>query len=293
LRAERPLWADQFQIQSEVDLDFVIGQKVGYPVGMQREAPAEFRRRVLAGLVSYQLRLKSIDHALKRYVEPDLYESEDLLLGDAVSDYLRESVTVLMEELRNLHTEHPAFGTFGAEITLYRLPHSLDTARMLSNRGLLLEVLPILRLCLEMMAWSNCAFHMQSEDDVTGLKAQSCISELKSVYETVGKIYGYLSKFSHWGHIVHGHFLDITPERIGVLNASVRYRAMALALCLVILDILVEVVRGLYPERSNALITKVQGVADRSGERRTHRMLSSIAELTGLNELREIQTLLV
>lgn len=259
---------------------------------MQREAPAEFRRRVLAGLVSYQLQLRSIDYALKRYVEADLYESEDLLLGDAVSDYLRDSVAVLMKELRNLQTKHPAFGIFGAEITLYRLPHSLDTARMLSNRGLLLEVLPILRLCLEMMAWSSCAFHMQNEDDVIALKAQSCISELKNVYQTAGKIYGYLSKFSHWGHIIHGEFLDITPQQIGVLNASVRYRAMALALCLVILDVFVEVVRKLYPDRSDVLIAEVQEVQDRNNERKTHRMLSRIAELTELNDLREIQTFL-
>lgn len=259
---------------------------------MLRDSPPEFRRRVLAGAISYQLQLKSIDNALKRYVASDLYEGEDLSLGDAVSDYVRDSAAVLMKELRNLHTERPAFGTFGTEITLYRMPHSLDTARMLSNRGLLLEVLPILRLCLEMMAWSSSAFHMQDEERVVALKAQSCISELKSVYPTAGKLYGYLSTFSHWGHVVHGQFLDIKPHQIGVLNASVRYRAMALALCLVILDVLVEVVRKLYPERSDVLIAAVQGVPDRISERKTHRMLARIVELTELNDLRDIQAFL-
>ena len=115
-----------------------------------------------------------------------------------LADYLRDSVAVLMKELRNLQTKHPAFGIFGAEITLYRLPHSLDTARMLSNRGLLLEVLPILRLCLEMMAWSSSAFDMQDEDDVVALKAQSCISELKNVYRTAGKIYIYMDISQHF-----------------------------------------------------------------------------------------------
>jgi hypothetical protein len=228
LRANGRPWANQFQIQSEVDLDFVIGQSIGYPVGMLRDSPPEFRRRILAGAISYQLHLKSIDYALKRYVAPDQYEREELSLGDAVSDYLRDSAAVLMEELRNLQTKHPTFGIFGAEITLFRLPHSLDTARMLSNRGLLLEVLPVLRLCIEMLAWSSSAFYMRDEDHVIALKAQSCISELKNVYRTSGKIYGYLSTFSHWGHVIHGQFLDIAPQQVGVLNASVRYRAMAL-----------------------------------------------------------------
>jgi hypothetical protein len=87
LSADNRPWANQFQIQSEVDLDFVIGQGIGYPVGMLRASPPEFRRRILAGAISYQLQLKSVDYALKRYVGADTYENEDLSLGDAVSDY--------------------------------------------------------------------------------------------------------------------------------------------------------------------------------------------------------------
>ena len=89
-------------------------------------------------------------YALKRYVDANLYDSEEESLEDSVSDYLRDNVEVLMNELRKLHTPEPSFGEFGAEITLFRIPHALDTARMLSNRGLLLEVLPILRLRLDM-----------------------------------------------------------------------------------------------------------------------------------------------
>jgi hypothetical protein len=165
------LWTDHFRIQSVVDLDFVVGQSTGYPVGMERESPPEFRRRVLAGVVSYKLRLKSIDYALKRYIDADLYDNESTSLGDSVSDYLRECVELLMSELPNLHTPAPTFGEFGAEITLFRIPHCLDVARMLSNRGLLLEVLPILRLCLEMMAWSSAAFNMPNEDQVIALRS--------------------------------------------------------------------------------------------------------------------------
>jgi hypothetical protein len=256
---------------------------------MLRKSSPEFRRRVLAGVISYQLQLKSIDYALKRYVEPDQYDQEDLRLGDSVSDYLRDCVEDLMSKLRSLHTPQPTFGVFGAEITLYRVPHSLDVARMLSNRGLLLEVLPILRTCLEMTAWSHTAFYIQDEENVVALSAPSCISKMKDVYKTVGKIYGYLSKFTHWGHVIHGQFLDINPEQVAVLQASVRYRAMSLALCLVILDVFVEVVRGIYKARSEALVTFVQGGLDRDADRKIYRMLSSIVDATGLTDVREIQ----
>lgn len=273
-------------------MDFVIGQKIGYPVGTIRSSPAEFRRRVLAAAVSYQLQLNSIDYTLKRYVEPDQYENDDSWLGDEASDCLRDSSRKLMEQLRSLHTEQPTFGMFGAEITLYRLPHSLDVARMLSNRGLLLEVLPVLRLCVEMLAWSSVAFHQKDENEVVALQAQSCISKLKTTYKTAGRIYGYLSRFSHWGHDIHGQFLHVSPQQVAVLNASVRYRAMALALCFVILDVFVEVVRALYLERGNALVEAIQEVLDVSAARTTSRMIASIAEMTGLPDLVEIQSLL-
>src|SRR4051812_30136774 len=149
-------WTKQFQIQSEVDLDFVIGQRRGHPVGMQSKSPAEFKRRVLAAKLSYELQLNSIDYTLKRYVKPDVYETDETSLGETISHYLRGASTTLLEELKKLHTrgELP-FGVLGAELTLFRLPHALDTARMLSNRGLLLEVLPLLRMCLEMVAWAH------------------------------------------------------------------------------------------------------------------------------------------
>jgi hypothetical protein len=162
--ADKSDWTEEFQIQSEVDLDFVIGQKYGWPVGMQRNSPSEFRRRVLAAMLSYGLQLNSIDYTLKRYVDSDLYDVDDISLGETVSDYLRSACRILREELTSLHTQGDLpFGVLGAELTLYRLPHLLDTVRMMSNRGLLLEVLPLLRLSLEMTAWAHSAFYISDE----------------------------------------------------------------------------------------------------------------------------------
>jgi hypothetical protein len=198
MRRKKGGWTEHFWIESEVDLDFVIGQGSGWPVGMQRNSPAEFKRRLLAAMLSYKLQLNSIDYTLKRYVDSDLYEAGDTFLGEVVSDYLREASRVLNDELRKLHTQGDLpFGVLGAELTLYKLPDLLDTARMMSNRGLLLEVLPLLRLSLEMTAWAYTAFHIGEEQEVVDLKAQSCISSLKSTYKSAGRLYGFLSQFSH------------------------------------------------------------------------------------------------
>jgi hypothetical protein len=116
---------------------------------------------------------------------------------------------------------------------------------------------------------------------------------MKESYKTVGKLYGYLSKFTHWGQVVHGHFLDLSEEHVGVLRATVRYRAMTLALCLIILDVLVEAVRGLYLDRSHELVLRVQETLERNEARKIHQLVSRIADLARIEELGEIRSLLV
>jgi hypothetical protein len=291
--ADERTWKQHFQIQSVADLDFVIGQMLGWPIGMSRNSPPEFRRRVLAAAISYQLQLRSIDYALKRYVNPQEYDEEQISLGDATSDYLARGAVIIEEELRNLHTKGELpFGLLGAELTLYKIPYTLDTARILSNRGLLLEILPILRLCLEMMSWAAVAFELVDEEHVATLKAQSCIFHMKRIYRTTGRLYGYLSQFTHWGHIVHGHFIAAEDGKIAVLKASVRYRAMGLSLCLVILDAFVEVIRHLYKDRSDTLVLRIQGTLHRDSSRKTSQAVSRITELSGLDDIREIQSFL-
>lgn len=164
-------WITQFGIQSDTDLDFVLS-RIGWPVGMTRASPPEFRRRVLAAAISYQLQLRSIDYALKRYVNPNEYESEEITLGDMASNFLKNSSSQLADQLRKFHTEKNfTFGQFGAEITLLKCPELLDSARMLANRGAFLEVLPILRLCLEMILWSTVALFIGDVKEVKRLRA--------------------------------------------------------------------------------------------------------------------------
>jgi hypothetical protein len=177
-------WLAQFQIQSTVELDLIY-QNFDWPIGMTRASPPEFRQRLLAAAISYRLGLRSIDQTLKQYVKPDTYEVDADSLGDMASDFLRVSLVTLKGELRKLHTQEGlTFGIFGAELTLFKLPETLDVARVLANRGLLLEVLPILRLRLEMTAWSAIAFYIDDEKKVINLKAQTCIAKIRSVYES-------------------------------------------------------------------------------------------------------------
>ena len=278
-----------------VDLDFVIGQEVGLPVGMQRHSSAEFRRRILAAALSHQLGLSSVDYTLKRYVSPEEYDEPKLILGDYVSDFLRDGMKAISAGCVKAHQrETTSFGQFGADLTLYRLPGMLDTARMLANRGLFLEVLPILRMCLEMLAWANVSFYVSNEDDVVKLKANYCVSKLNNLYRSAGQIYGYFSKFAHWEHELHGHFLTIENEKIGVISTSRLQRAKSLLLCLIILDVWLEVLRKLYPAEAPDIILEVQDVSGRDKSRATYSLGSEILKACqNSSEIDEILRLMV
>jgi len=286
-------WMTQFRIQSFSDLDFVIGQNVGWPIGMTRGSPPEFKRRILAAAVSYQLSLSSIDYTLKRHIASDQYETDDPSIGESISTFIKDSVLIAKDELKKLHAPGDVdLGRFGAELTLFKVPHVIDLARMVSNRGLLLEVLPILRLCLEMTAWSAAVFSMKDEEKVKLQKAQASINSIKSTYETAGQIYGHLSKFSHWDFSVHVNFLSLSEDRIGITIASSLHRAMSLALCLLVLDVLVEIVRFLYPQECEPLVTRIQGVSARSEKRHIHRLIREIVQFSPSSEFTQIQRLL-
>jgi hypothetical protein len=285
-------WVSQFRIQSDVDLDFVLS-RIGWPVGMTRASPPEFRRRVLAAAISYQAQLRSIDYALKRYVDPKAYEVDRAYLGDIVSDFLKDSAATLRDQLHQFHTdENCTFGRFGANITLLRCPEVLNTARLLANRGVLLEVLPVLRLCLEMASWSCVANSIASEDEVRRLSARSCISKMKVIYQSAGKVYGYLSSFSHWEHEIHSYFLSVEAEQVAVIRASCKHRAISLTLCLLLLDVLVEVIRYLYAAKAGALIASIQGIPDRTSDRKTQQLIGRIVEFSKCHDLQQIQSLL-
>jgi hypothetical protein len=142
------------------------------------------------------------------------------------------------------------------------------------------------------MSWATVAFELVDKEHVVTLKAQSCIHHMKRIYRTTGRFYGYLSQFTHWGHIVHGHFIAADDGKIAVLKASVRYRAMGLSLCLVILDAFVEVIRHLYKDRSDTLVLRIQDTLPRDSSRKTFQVVSRITELLGSNDMREIQSFL-
>ena len=184
--------------------------------------------------------------------------------------------------------EDPSYGRFGAEISLYRVPYIIKNARLLADRGVLLETVPLLRQALEMISWSYVAFDEKTPENVDKLKAQNCIGTLKKIYPKAGRLYGYLSQFTHWGRSIHSYFIGVKEGKGAVLNASVEHRAISLALCLAVLDVFLETLRALYGTHSNELISTIQECLLWEKERNTFKYIEQIYSKTQLLEVHEV-----
>ena len=111
---------------------------------------------------------------------------------------------------------------------------------------------------------------------------------LKKIYETSGKVYGYLSKFSHWGHAIHHVFLDFDEDKASVIYSPIKYRAMCLSAILLLLDIFTESIKFVYGERSSEIVFDVQGPAANGPNRNALTAFKRIKELCKLAEIDEI-----
>jgi hypothetical protein len=143
-----------------------------------------------------------------------------------------------------------------------------------------------------MIAWAVAVFDSDDENYVTRLKAQSCLAMLKSVHSSAGRVYGHISKYSHWEQAIHPVFMHIGEKDVGLIRASCKYRVMSATLCLVVLDIFVAAVQHLYAARADPLVRNIQGTVDRDPRRKIQHLVQRILDLTHLDEIGEVQAFL-
>ena len=289
-----PAWAREFRIVGVTELDFVLGESRGYVVGLSSRAPAELKRRIIAAKLSYELGLKSIDYAKKSYVAQNSYEISADTMGQRASDlinYACEQSSIQLKELHRIGT-NSTYGRVGADIAVLRAIDAIRNAKILANRGYLLEPIPILRLAVEMIAWAAAAFFFDDESRLDGLKAENCIRDAKKIYKPAGRLYGYLSMFSHWRRDIHRSFLVIKENQAGVITVSCLHRAMSLSACIIVVEFLLEVIIFKYQEHAMTLYSAVQNSESLSEECATRSALREIAGCVDEIQISDIISLL-
>lgn len=233
------------------EFDNVVGWN-GLEVGLRSHYPSEMARRVKGAVGSYFMHLSSVDYYLKRYLHEDDNEQSfhKVSCSYRLDEVIKHIIEIIYNEVQKQTSVPLDDGAvrLAADLSLMRFPSTLFGTLCLANRGLFYETATVARFALEQLAWVYASTSSAQLEDVFELEAEKAISNLKKLLPTSGKLYGRLSKYSHWRHSTHEKFVSIdeNDQTTSTIFRSDWFVLEAFALILVLIDCYGLVFETLY-----------------------------------------------
>lgn len=186
--------------------DFEVGNYDVYCNGLQpaeaifavpKYASDEQRRRFLAASISMNLRLSSMDYALRMYAGDAIDVKVEDLDYDQLIKVLRELVTFLnnYKECNCTQGDKDIMGIIAAEAALNRCRATFYSIFCLIGRGYFIEALILCRHIIEQCSWAYAVKDMRDIKQIENENPTKTIN--KCFYPNTGKLYGDLSDFVH------------------------------------------------------------------------------------------------
>jgi len=202
-------------------------------VGLSKYATLDLKRKILAAAIAHKLRI-SLTYAEKRYVRDEqIVQPRDLGLSRKI-DRLFESghsgLSSYVESLKDNFEDNSGTLDDLSNQFFYRNLAGLDAAKKLSDLGYLCEVAVILRSLLEQFAFAAKVRTLPVETDLEKVKPIECVNYLKSIERGVGKLYGLLSKYTHFEFDHHTHFFSRSPDAVFTIQKDAVLRAYSIHL---------------------------------------------------------------
>lgn len=235
----------RFSLAPTGDYDFFIGQQ--FEIGVFEDTPTELLRNLKAGIVAHFLGSSSIDYCKKKYV-PEGSESFniDWQLKACVSELLA-NVEALYASLRPREDAHVSL--FAFDMALVRSTGTLQRALYLARRGYLFETALVARGCVEQLGWAWSAGQVKNEEELFQLSSSRGVGRLKEVYPSVGKLYGVLSKYSHFETALHHWLYAESGNEVATKMADASTKLMATTWLFLLSDLLGVVTETFYKSK--------------------------------------------
>lgn len=243
-------------------------------IGLSKHATLDLKKKALAAVIANKLGI-SLSYAEKRYVGmKDIDAPRDLGLShkiDALFDKGHSSFCSYVEALRNAFVEDTETLDDLSNQFFYRNMAGLDAAKKLSDLGYLCEVAVILRSLVEQFAFAAKLRTLPLETELEKIRPIHCLNYLKSIEGTVGRLYGLLSKYTHFEFDHHTHFFGRSPEAIFTIQKDSVLRAYSIHLVFITMLSMAKYVLLMAPtqfDRPPALVSELEdfssGVSDYS-----------------------------
>jgi hypothetical protein len=213
-----------------------------WKIGLQSTYPNHLKKKIAAVLVSEQLQLKSVDHAMRQYVSTMEYpEGDPSRLDWRVVEFINKRIATLSAQIYSLSLneyieQNKAIGL----LTLQRAQFSMEFLIFCGHRGALFEAMAIARMMLEQVAWASSLVKSNNEDAVYSISSTHAIHELKKSVSFVGKLYGWFSTHVHWEHSAHKKVVISMGGKVGHQFASSYFKAIIMCMTIVLLQIYFE-----------------------------------------------------
>jgi hypothetical protein len=202
-------------------------------IGLPDSTTPDLKRKILAAFIANKLRI-SLNHAEKRYVSgEEISQARELGLSRKIDTLFGQGYSALcsyIEDLKQNCDDQSATLDDLSNQFFYRNMGGLEAAKKLSDLGYLCEVAVILRSLLEQFAFAAKVRTLPFDAELEKVKSGACINYLKSIEPSAGRLYGLLSKYTHFEFDHHTHFFARSLEAVFTIQKDSVLRAYSIHL---------------------------------------------------------------
>lgn len=187
-------------------------------IGVPFDAPEDFKRRIWAAANSYLYGNKSTDYFLRQYGEHWNFERPSRGRR-RMANFLRlcaiEAESIHFGIVNGKDRTGCCVGLMAAEFTLGRIITTYKSVAFNLVQGYVFESAALMRLILEQLAWAY-AIRRSEDGSFFEVSSTKCITGLKTIYPTAGKLYSQLSDYTHINPKLHPQFLDTSEDVVAI-----------------------------------------------------------------------------
>lgn len=245
--------------------DFVAHYTIGGTrlprIGIANKHDLDFRESLLASLLASRMQIGTT-YAEKRY-PIEVTSSRWLGLTDRIDTIFNEGRRLFDSyqslERQEFSDEEPFYRDLPWQF-FYRALGSFDAAKRLSELGYLCEVATILRSALEQFAFCAKLRSLETSQDFKNIRAIQSLNHLKTIVPAAGRLYGLMSKYTHFEFDHHTHFFSYSPSEVQTIQRAPVLRAYATQLLLISMACIGKYVLAVAPSQFREVPAEVNQI---------------------------------
>ena len=258
----------KFALAPSGDYDFYIGGEI-FQVGCFSWYSDDLLDNFAASTAAALTGQKSVDNIRRNY----LSKRESRVTPDQEAKQAIAFLDRLM--IVNYNSMKPrgdsSLQTLTFDQAMVRAFTTIRNALFMARRGYVFETALLARGFIEQAVWARGASRSETEEDLFKIDIHKQLTFAKSVYPTLGRLYGELSRYSHFDANLHSLFYTEKDGVVATRLADESTKIIAMQWPFVLLDIWLIFFEEFYRQK----LPKLEGMT-KSGKLRVRRFPVSL-----------------